>query len=187
MPRLFTADGIPHPEISLQEAIDRQLSWDVFLSHKSDDTNTALDLARRVQSNGLSVWVDVQDPNIHGDGPDLDQYIERIIARSFSLMAVVTDVTSESWWVPFEIGLAFELRRYLATYATWSVSLPSFLVKHPIVRDSNFALRNWCSDIKDLKQRVPQTTRLVLEGHSFLSSSRLAYMREMKRMSSKYG
>ena len=186
MPHLFTEYEGQYSEISLQEAIDRRLSWDVFLSHKSDDTSTALDLARRVQSNGLSAWVDVQDPNVRGDGPDLDQYIERIIARSFSLMAIVTDVTSESWWVPFEIGLAFELRRYLATFATRSVSLPSFLAKHPIVRDKNFTLRNWCDDIKDLKRRVPQITHLVLEGHTIRSSSRTAYMREMKRMSTKY-
>ena len=49
----------------------------------------------------------VVDTNITGDSPSLDDYIERVLSRTFSLLALVTDVTHESWWVPFEIGLAF--------------------------------------------------------------------------------
>ena len=56
------------------------------------------------------------DPSIYGDGPTLDDHIKGVITSSFSLLAVVSDVTQQSWWVPFEIGIAFDQSCMLATF-----------------------------------------------------------------------
>ena len=63
MARLFM-ETTGEREISLREAVRERLEWDVFVSHKSDDIDKALDLARCIQSEGLSAWMDVLDTNI---------------------------------------------------------------------------------------------------------------------------
>ncbi len=165
-------------EITLAQAIDEQLEWDVFLSHKSNDVDEAVKLAERIRSHGLSAWVDELDPNVTGDYPTLDEYIESVLSRTFSLLALVTDVTHESWWVPFEIGLAFELRRYLSSFVAGGVNLPSFLEKHPRLADYA-GLRRWCMMLKQLKaQRQPET--IVLAEHDVEAVSRDAYLTTMR-------
>ena len=67
----------------------------------------AVDVARAMQSQGVSAWVDAAYPTIQ-DGPDLADHIAQVLGRSSSLLAVVTKDTRGSWWVPFEIGIAFE-------------------------------------------------------------------------------
>ena len=184
MARLFM-ETAGEREISLREAVQEKLEWDVFVSHKSDDLGQALDLARVIQMEGLSSWVDVLDPNVTGDGPSLDDYIERVLSRTFSLLALVTDVTHESWWVPFEIGLAFELRRYLSSFAKQNVHLPSFLEKHPRLA-AHQDLRRWCARLKQLK-RNPQPERiLLLEGRAVMAEDRNAYLRAMHQLTSDF-
>ena len=168
-------------KISLWEASREGLEWDVFISHKSNDTHDALDIARHIQRTGLSAWVDELDPNIQGDGPMLDSYIERVLSRTFSLLALVTDVTHESWWVPFEIGMAFELRRYLSSFAKRTVTLPSFLGKHPRLA-SHSDVDRWCDRLKQLKRRTRTERVLVLEGRVVMAEERDSYLRQMSKM-----
>ncbi len=184
MARLFM-ETAGEREISLREAVLERLEWDVFVSHKSDDIGDALDLARCIQSEGLSAWVDVLDPNVSGDSPTLDDYIERVLSRTFSLLALVTDVTHESWWVPFEIGLAYELRRYLSSFAERSVLLPSFLEKHPrLARHED--LHRWCDRLKQLKAKSQPECVLLLEGRAVMAEDRGAYLAEMSSMTTAF-
>ena len=180
MARLFM-ETAGEREISLREAVQEKLEWDVFVSHKSDDRGQALELARVIQGEGLSSWVDVLDPNVAGDGPTLDDYIERVLSRTFSLLALVTDVTHESWWVPFEIGLAFELRRYLSSFANRNVHLPSFLDKHPRLA-AHQDLRRWCARLKQFKRNAQPERVLLLEGRAVMAEDRTAYLRAMRQL-----
>ena len=68
--------------ISLNTALVRFSNWDVFLTHKSDDAPKAIQIAEHISANGLSVWVDVADHNISGDGPDLADYVRRVLRSS---------------------------------------------------------------------------------------------------------
>ena len=124
------------------------------MSHKSDDEPLATRVAAAIQRNQLSVWLDTADPNINGDGPHLAEYIESVIRGSRALMAVVTENTHKSWWVPFEIGVAFELRRYLSSFGNKNLN-PSFLAKWPNVPDNppgrpseNRYLDYWCVQLR---------------------------------------
>ena len=184
MARLFM-ETAGEREISLREAVQERLEWDVFVSHKSDDIRQALDLARVIQSEGLSSWVDVLDPNVTGDGSMLDDYIEHVLSRTFSLLALVTDVTHESWWVPFEIGLAFELRRYLSSFAKRNVQLPSFLEKHPRLA-AHQDLKRWCVRLKQLKKKSRPDRVLLLEGHAVMAEDRRAYLTAMYQLTADF-
>jgi len=46
-------------------------------------------------------------------------------------MAVISQKTKGSWWVPFEIGIATELEYPLATYAVDIAEIPDYLRKWP--------------------------------------------------------
>ena len=76
--------------------------------------------------------------------------IQAVITRSYCLLAVVTNATSESWWVPFEIGVAWDKKKYLSTFGDPRVTLPSFLAVWPSVRDHD-ELHSWCEDVKEKK------------------------------------
>ena len=185
MARLFM-ETAGEREISLPEAVLEGLEWDVFVSHKSDDIGDALDLAQCIQREGLSAWVDVLDPNVSAGSPTLDDYIERVLSRTFSLLALVTDVTHESWWVPFEIGLAYELRRYLSSFAERSVLLPSFLEKHPRLAGHDEDLHRWCDRLKQLKANSRPERVLLLEGRAVMAEDRGAYLAEMSSMTTAF-
>ena len=170
-------------EVTLHQAEREGLSWDVFVSHKFNYKHVAVRVAECIKSLGLVAWVDVLDPTIHKGDPDLDARIERILTRSFSLMAVVSDTTKESWWVPFEIGIAYELRRYLSVYTEkfTEVELPLFLEKRPKVTSLS-ELHSWCDKIKTLKG-VPRDRRIFSSTGIGLSAHEpQRYVEEMQNM-----
>ena len=139
--------------IHLNAAVTRFNEWDVFVCHKSNDAVKAVQIAERISTKGLSAWVDVADPTVR-DGPDLADYIRSVLNASRSLLALVTSATKESWWVPFEIGIAFEQEKLLASYGS-RLSLPSFLYKWPNIQ-SDEQLDRWCSE---LRSPPPSTAR----------------------------
>ena len=62
----------------------------------------------------------------------------------------MTNATSDSWWVPFEIGVAWDKNKYLSTYGDPRVELPSFLAAWPRVVDHQ-ELHAWCEEVKNKK------------------------------------
>ena len=46
-------------------------------------------------------------------------------------MALVSSTTAESWWVPFEIGVATDKERRITSFALAAVKLPDFLTVWP--------------------------------------------------------
>lgn len=153
MPRRYVGDLLQ--EFQIEAALREGETCDVFVSHKKDDEQLALSVAQCIKFYDLVPWIDVLDDSIQGDGPELDAKIRDIITNSFSLMAVVTEVTHESWWVPFEIGIAFDQERSLASYVEkFEGQLPTFLDKHPKVWNHSPGLHRWCRVIKALKSEL---------------------------------
>ena len=151
--------------IQLDRAFVLFTKWDVFVSHKSNDTAKAVEIAERISRNGLSAWVDVADPTGVRDGPDLADYIRRILIASRSLMALVTTATKDSWWVPFEIGIAFEQQKLLASYGS-RANLPSFLYKWPNVQ-TDMQLDRWCRELGSSSKGTAYATRMRTLAASF--------------------
>ncbi len=83
----------------------------VFVSHKHQDVELASTLGQILIRHGLDIWLDVDDPQVQalaagGDDLALAEEIERGLIHCSHLLAVITPLTVESWWVPFEIGQA---------------------------------------------------------------------------------
>ena len=125
---------------------------EVFVSYKSDDRDIAQKVARTIAKRGLTVYLDILDPNVNGDGPELVDYINFVIGCCNSLIAVVSHKTVSSWWVPLEIGIAMEKGLHLGTFLVLTSiytkrDFPSYLWKWPVLTDMT-DLENWCKEHK---------------------------------------
>ncbi len=103
----------------------------VFISHKNTDAALAETVARRVRANGLETYLDTIDDALVKDGPDLADLLLQRMGQCQQLIAVVSDQTKDSWWVPWEIGVGSEKNFRMASYSRSYVSLPSYLKKWP--------------------------------------------------------
>src|SRR5690348_6961905 len=101
----------------------------VFVSHKREDEQLAKAVAERLRLNRAEVYLDVLDPDRFAAGDDLADYIRDKLNDCSDLMAVVSTKTKESWWVPWEIGVATEKEYPLSTFAGENFDLPVFLKK----------------------------------------------------------
>ncbi len=107
----------------------------VFVSHQQDDKVSAAAVAARLNLHQeVKVYIDVLDPHLTDDGNDLGGYFRARLSECSHLMAVVSENTKRSWWVPFEIGIATERDAPISTYAIDAVELPDYLRKWPYLR-----------------------------------------------------
>lgn len=107
----------------------------VFLSHQSADSTLAAAIERRLRIvHGIESYLDVIDPYITRAGEDLARHIQLQMSRCTQLLAIVSDTTRNSQWVPWEVGVATEKDFPLATYSTGTSLPPEFLRKWPYLR-----------------------------------------------------
>ena len=127
-------------------------TFDVFVSHKSDDSAQAVEIARFLDRRGLSAFVDVLEIKGAKDDRSLDKKLRDIICASKSLLTVVSEKTKESWWVPFEVGIAFDRDKFLGSaLLVHNVELPLFLENWPVARTYD-DLARWAKMVKEWKQ-----------------------------------
>ena len=123
-------------------------TYDVFISHKGEDIRIAESVGDALQASGLSGYLDRWDPAVEGDSPELEIYLRSTIRETKTILAIVTENTPLSWWVPFEIGVARETDSQIATFLevnsfnTARIELPSYLKKWPILA-STTSLQIW--------------------------------------------
>lgn len=104
----------------------------VFLSHQQADAITASQIERRLRiHHSIESYLDVIDPYLLQDGEDLAAYIREKMGACTQLLAVVSNATRGSQWVPWEIGVATEKKFPLATFSAGGVAPPEFLQKWP--------------------------------------------------------
>lgn len=174
MGKFFAESAPEHRVLASVNQVSQRI--DVFVSHKSDDESKAMAVARCVKELGLTAWVDAIDMEGATDNEQMVNRIQEAISRASSLIAVVTNVTNESWWVPFEIGLAYEKEKDLATYCedAAKVHLPSFLWSWPLVKDHH-DLHRWCESIMETKTMLQEA---VMETYTDQDRKR-AYRRRL--------
>ena len=120
----------------------------IFISHQQRDSDAATRLVSILAKHrDVTTYVDVLDSHLNGDGDGLAEYLRNEIGKGTHLMAVISENTRYSWWVPFEIGIATEKRLPLSTLALGitPTSLPSYLAKWPVLAVSvaSEACRPW--------------------------------------------
>ena len=106
----------------------------IFISHHHKDTAEAKNISDLIRSTGVQSYLDVEDPLILGDGEHLEIYLREAIGVSSALLAVVSNHAKESWWVPFEAGVALDRDKHLGTYLLTDENLPSYLWLWPVLR-----------------------------------------------------
>ena len=120
-----------------------------FISHQSGDARAAERVATMLSSRGYPCYLDTLDPNVDGDSGDLESYLRGVIGQCEGLMALISSTTRTSWWVPLEIGVALEKRRYIASYLLDQENLPSYLWQWPMLRNNEDAVK-WAGDTRRL-------------------------------------
>jgi hypothetical protein len=105
----------------------------VFISHKKQDSHTAQYIQRLLTLNDIESYLDITDPESMKTD-NITEVITRNIKKSTHLIAIISDITQQSWWVPFEIGEATIADKRIATYHIGSVKLPEYLENWPAMR-----------------------------------------------------
>ena len=100
-----------------------------------EDAEQAASVAAHLSARSLGVYLDVIDAQLTKSGPDLADYIRAQLDQCTQLLAVISARTQASWWVPWEIGVATEKGRFLASFVSGTASVPEFLLKWPLSAD----------------------------------------------------
>lgn len=109
----------------------------VFISHQKADSDLATQIAEYLKKNHqMDFYLDTVDPNASTTGDQLGEYLRHQMGTCTQLMAVVSENTKASWWVPWEIGVATEKDHPIATFAGGSIELPIYLKKWPYLKNS---------------------------------------------------
>ena len=103
----------------------------IFISHKKEDEITALDVQRTLANEGVNAYLDVLDNTIENDGERLTKHIHKKLREYTDVIVVLSRYTKESWWVPFEIGMATEKDMPIANYLKSYERLPEYLQYWP--------------------------------------------------------
>ncbi|MCP1421460.1 hypothetical protein J3D47_005703 [Pseudomonas laurylsulfativorans] len=102
----------------------------VFISYRHMDRAYAVSInARLIQAN-IKTYLDVLDAESQTTD-DITGVITRNISECTHLLAVVSEKTALSWWVPFEIGEATITNRRICSFKTGPTELPLYLDKWP--------------------------------------------------------
>ena len=107
----------------------------VFISHKQEDELTALTVQKVLNSVGEEVYLDVLDNTITGDGEQLTKHIQDKLHECTDVIVILSNRTKESWWVPFEIGMATEKDMPIANFLLSYETLPEYLEYWPRLKN----------------------------------------------------
>lgn len=102
----------------------------VFISYRHSDRPHAIAINNRLKLANIKTYLDVLDPESQTTD-DITGVITRNITECTHLLAVVSERTAHSWWVPFEIGEATISNRRICSFKTGPAELPLYLDKWP--------------------------------------------------------
>jgi len=102
----------------------------VFISYRHTDRAHAIAINSRLIQANIKTYLDVLDLESQTT-EDITGVITRNITECTHLLAVVSERTASSWWVPFEIGEATISNRRICSFKTGPAELPLYLDKWP--------------------------------------------------------
>ena len=123
-------------------------SMPVFVSYQRVDVQKATEISIGLTALGITTYLDLMDPVLRTTS-DITKQILFQLGRCTHLMAVISNSTRASWWVPFEIGAATHNETRITSYRRDDTQLPQFLANWPyITRDAELVefARQYFSD-----------------------------------------
>ncbi|WP_084151340.1 toll/interleukin-1 receptor domain-containing protein [Paracidovorax oryzae] len=140
----------------------------IFLSHQQTDSALALRIQGYLKNNhNIDCYLDVIDPGFK-NGEDIAAHVRKELGKCTQLLAVVSDATKTSWWVPWEIGVATEKDFPLATFGG-NTELPEYLKKWPYLKST--------SDLDKYAEASKDASKSVVTAGVESASSRSAVFR----------
>ena len=103
----------------------------VFISYRHTDRDHAFKIDQRLKVAGIKTYLDVLDEESRQGADEITDIITKRMSECTHLLAIISDDTSKSWWVPFEIGEATYAENRIATFQLniLDYQLPSYLKK----------------------------------------------------------
>lgn len=127
----------------------------IFLSHISVDKDIVREIGNYLkEEGGLNIYLDENDENLQTAVRDKDphaitKFIENGLSISSHLMCLVSHKTSESWWVPYEVGFAKKSGVKIAALKIKdSTYLPEFLEISDILKGTK-SLNKYIQEIQE--------------------------------------
>jgi hypothetical protein len=98
-------------QLSLARAYN-PIGKSIFLSHKTQDDNLVAGAVFVLEENGGRVYVDHQDRSLVGsDVTTIAGHLRKVISQCTKLVMLATPASTDSKWIPWELGLADGLER----------------------------------------------------------------------------
>lgn len=107
----------------------------VFISHRNADNELARHVFTFLTERGITSYIDDLDKEAKTTD-DITALLLSRLSYTSHLIAVVTQNTAGSWWVPFEIGVATESAKRIASYTRYRTLLPEYLLKWPAMQSN---------------------------------------------------
>lgn len=109
----------------------------VFISHKDSDRTTALKVLAVLKNNNVEAYLDLLDNSIVQKGELLTRHIKSKLNECTDILVVMSERTKNSWWVPFEIGMAAQKDLPTVSYLQSGVELPNYLSYWPRLKSDD--------------------------------------------------
>ena len=92
----------------------------IFISHRSSDKKEASAVSHYIRNCGIDVYIDLDDnglqlATVKNDAQGIVNHIQDGLKKSTHLLALLSEDTKESWWVPYEIGYAKKAGKSIAS------------------------------------------------------------------------
>lgn len=109
----------------------------VFISHQQNDTKIAKLIYSFLKSNNIESFLDVYDPYMGSYGSPIENYIIDKMNDCSHFMTILSSNAEESWWVPFEIGVATDKDIPIANYFYQDIKIPEYLENWPSLKNKS--------------------------------------------------
>lgn len=158
----------------------------VFISHKKEDSQVAIFIQNVLRSLNVDAYLDVLEDDLLLKGEDLTDHIKNRLSECTDLLVVLSINTKESWWVPFEIGMAAQLDFPIVNYipnflSDKKVQLPEYLSYWPKLTKSD-DLRKYVETRNNVNQQIALENSSGIYGFLNKQSSTERFYKELKKI-----
>lgn len=154
----------------------------IFISHKKEDENAALEVKETLTSSGVEAYLDILDNTLCEDGEALTKHIKSKISECTDVIVVLSSETKKSWWVPFEIGMASDKDMPIANYLLSYEKLPDYLEYWPRLKNQ-LDVKKYVEVRKYVSNQILQERALSKHYYQFVSykSETQRFYEELKK------
>ena len=134
----------------------------VLISHKKEDSLYAESACNKLKNLGVDAYLDLLEGNLSLEGKELTEHIKENLNSCTDILVVMSKKTKDSWWVPFEIGMAAQKDFPIVNYLINNIDLPEYLEYWPSLKQE--------SDLKKYVEIKKETEKdFILENKGFFN------------------